>query len=54
MQRFHDFAICICNSNANCLQVFTVLVVEFGGETLASKTINSRLAQNDELKRDKG
>jgi hypothetical protein len=42
--RFQDFAIYFCDSNDNCLEVVTVRVAEFTAETLASKTINSRLA----------
>lgn len=38
----------------HCLTDSSTLVAELFRETLDSKTINSRLAQNDEVERDKG
>ena len=52
--RFHEFAICLATRMINVYSSLLFLAGEFTAERLASKTINSRLAQNDELERDNG
>jgi len=51
ISRFYDR---FSQLESSCYKPFSLLLITSPAETLASKTINSRLVQNDELERDKG